>query len=164
MQHFRNLAATLVVLVLGVGDVCADPRALESADHHLNQSRSEAMSINQFVVNYLACWNERDPAKRKSLVEKTWSTNGTYTDPHRNARGAAALDAMLAKAQESFPGYRVRLISRIETHNGYVRFSWAAGGVDDAPLYLGGTDMVTVGADGRAEAVVGFVDATPAPQ
>jgi hypothetical protein len=43
-----------------------------------------------------------------------------------------------------------------------VRFSWAAGGTDEAPLYLGGTDFVTLGDDGRAVSVVGFVDATPA--
>jgi hypothetical protein len=30
------------------------------------------------------------------------------------------------RTQAQFPGYRLRLVSGIETHNGYVRFSWAA--------------------------------------
>jgi hypothetical protein len=122
------------------------------------------VNANQWVVNYIACWNERDASKRRVLVEKTWSGQGIYVDPHRSAGGTIALDAMLAKAQDSHPGYRLRLVSRIEAYNGYIRFSWAAGGTDEAPLYLGGTDVVTVGADGRAESVVGFVDAAPAAQ
>lgn len=69
---------------------------------------------------------------------------------------------MIRAAQEQFPGYRVRLVSGIETHNGYLRFSWAAGGAPDAPLYLGGTDFATVGRDGRFQSVAGFVDAAPA--
>ena len=45
-------------------------------------------------------------------------------------------------------------------HN--VKFSWAAGGSPDAPLYLGGTDFAVVGKDGRLKSVIGFTDATPA--
>jgi hypothetical protein len=125
--------------------------------------RSEHMAhVNELVVSYLAAWNERDPQRRRELVAKTWSDDGTYVDAHRRGAGHQAIDAMLATAQESFPGYRVRLVSGIETHNGHARFSWAAGGTPEAPLYLGGTDVVTVGKDGRLAAVVGFVDAAPA--
>jgi hypothetical protein len=57
----------------------------------------------------------------------------------------------------------VRLISKIEAHNGYVRFSWAAGGSEQAPLYLAGTDFGVIADDGRFKSVTGFVDAAPAP-
>jgi hypothetical protein len=120
------------------------------------------MNVNQWVINYIACWNEHDPAKRRELVAKTWTDGGSYIDAHRNAMGAAAVDAMVAKAQETYPGFRLRVISKIEAHSRYVRFSWGAGGTDQAPLYLGGTDFVTLGEDGRALSVVGFVDASPA--
>ena len=120
------------------------------------------MNANEIVTNYLAAWNERDPVKRRAAVAKTWGPDGTYVDPHRNAKGHAEIDAMLGVAQATFPGYQVRLISKIEAHNGHIRFSWAAGGSPEAPLYLGGTDFVSVSPDGRSAAVVGFVDATPA--
>jgi hypothetical protein len=120
------------------------------------------MNANEIVTNYLAAWNERDPVKRRAAVAKTWSPNGSYVDPHRNAKGHDEIDAMLGVAQATFPGYQVRLISKIEAHNGHIRFSWAAGGSPEAPLYLGGTDFVSVSSDGRSGAVVGFVDATPA--
>jgi hypothetical protein len=125
------------------------------------QTRGVA-NANQWVIHYIACWNERDPVKRRKLVADTWAEEGAYVDAHRNAKGLEALDAMLAKAQEAYPGYRLRLISKIETHNRFVRFSWAAGGSEETPLYLGGTDFVSLTEDGRAQSVVGFVDAAPA--
>jgi len=63
---------------------------------------------------------------------------------------------MLATTQAQFPGYRLNLISGIEAHNNFVRFSWAAGGSNEAPLYLGGTDFATLAPDGRINIVAGF--------
>jgi hypothetical protein len=70
---------------------------------------------------------------------------------------------MIGKAQAQFPGYRLSLASGIEAHNDYVRFSWAAGGSAEAPLYLAGTDFAVLAEDGRLKSVTGFVDAAPAP-
>jgi hypothetical protein len=119
------------------------------------------VNVNELVVSYLAAWNERDGERRRELVSRTWTEDGMYVDAHRRGVGHAALDAMIKAAQDQFPGYRLRLVSSIESHNGYVRFSWAAGGSPDAPLYLGGTDFATV-ANGRLQVVAGFVDAAPA--
>jgi hypothetical protein len=118
---------------------------------------------NELVVNYLAAWNERDPARRYDIIARTWTDGGSYLDAHRGGEGHAALDAMIAWAQSQFPGYRLRLVSKIEAHNGRIRFSWAAGGAEDAPLFLAGTDFATVAPDGRLQSVTGFVDAAPAP-
>jgi hypothetical protein len=119
-------------------------------------------NINEVVVRYVAAWNERDPKRRRDLIANTWREDGIYRDAHRHGEGHAAIDAMIDAAQRQFPGYRVALKSGIEAHSGYARFSWAAGGTSDAPLYLGGTDFVVVADDGRLESVVGFVDAAPA--
>lgn len=118
-------------------------------------------NVNELVVSYLGAWNERDDERRRELVSRTWNEDGAYVDAHRRGVGHAALDAMIKAAQDQFPGYRLRLVSGIEAQNGYVRFSWAAGGSPDAPLFLGGTDFATV-VKGRLQVVAGFVDATPA--
>jgi hypothetical protein len=118
-------------------------------------------NFNELVVTYLAAWNETNNAKRRELIAKTWTEGGSYTDAHRRGVGHAAIDAMIKTAQQTFPGYRLDLISGIEAHNTYVRFSWAAGGTPEAPLYLGGTDVAIV-VDGRFESVIGFTDAAPA--
>ncbi len=120
-------------------------------------------NINELVVTYLAAWNETDAKRRRELVAKAWTENGTYKDAHRRGEGIDAIDAMIQAAQKQFPGYRLRLVSGIESHNGYVRFSWSAGGTPEAPLFIGGTDFGIVGSNGRLQSVVGFTDAAPAP-
>lgn len=119
-------------------------------------------NVNEVVVRYLAAWNEREPKKRRELVAKTWSEDGTYVDAARDGRGHDGLDAMIATAQGHFPGYRLNLASGIEVHHDYLRFSWAAGGTPDAPLFIKGTDFVVLAGDGRIKSVVGFTDAAPA--
>jgi hypothetical protein len=119
-------------------------------------------NINETVVRYIAAWNERDPKRRRELVAATWSEDGSYIDAHRQSQGHGAIDAMVAAAQAQFPGYRLSLVSDIEAHNRFVRFSWAAGGTPEAPLYLGGTDFATLAGDGRIKTVAGFTDAAPA--
>jgi hypothetical protein len=126
--------------------------------------RSSQMSnANELVARYIAVWNERDSKRRHDLIVKTWADSGTYVDSHRHGVGHDGIDAMIETAQRQFPGYQLRLISGIQAHNGYVRFSWAAGGSEQAPLYLGGTDFAVVSNDGRLQSVTGFVDASPAP-
>lgn len=120
-------------------------------------------NINETVVGYIAAWNERDARRRRDLVAKIWADGGSYIDAHRHGVGHDAIDAMLGKAQDQFPGYRLQLVSGIEAHNEFARFSWAAGGTAGAPLYLGGTDFLTLAADGRIKTVAGFTDAAPAP-
>jgi hypothetical protein len=120
------------------------------------------ININELVVGYLAAWNERDSSRRNELIAKIWTEDGTYVDAHRRGKGHDGIASMIEAAQAQFPGYRLQLVSGIEGHNGYVRFSWAAGGTPDAPLYLGGTDFAVVASDGRLKTVAGFVDAAPA--
>jgi SnoaL-like domain len=118
-------------------------------------------TVNETVANYIAAWNETDPARRREIIARTWTEDGSYLDAHRDGTGHAAIDAMIAAVQEQLPGYRVRLSSGVEAHHGRVRFSWTAGGTEQAPLFLGGTDFAVLAEDGRLRAVTGFIDAMP---
>jgi hypothetical protein len=120
-------------------------------------------SINETVAGYIAAWNETDGGRRRAIIERTWSDDGSYLDSHREGSGHAAIDTMIAAAQTQFPGYRLRLSSGIEAHHDRVRFSWSAGGSDAAPLFIGGTDFAVLAEDGRFRAVTGFIDAMPGP-
>ena len=117
--------------------------------------------INTTIANYIAAWNETDPAKRRAVIAQTWTETGSYLDAHRNSAGHDAIDAMIAAVQQHFAGYRLRLCSGIEAHHDRVRFSWQAGGAPDAPLFVAGTDYATIAADGRFGSVTGFIDAMP---
>src|SRR5262245_26992758 len=151
-------------LLQGIVAVGVAPPALSRPARAQTQSqRRTAMSnANEVVVRYLAAWNEREPKRRREAVAKAWTEDGSYVDGAREGRGYDGLDAMIATAQGHFPGYRLGLASGIEAHHDYLRFSWAAGGTAEAPLYIKGTDFVTVAGDGRIKSVVGFVDAAPA--
>ncbi len=118
-------------------------------------------SINETVIGYIATWNETDPERRRAVIARTWSDDGSYLDGHREGTGHAAIDAMIAAVQQRFPGYRFRLSSGIEAHHDRLRFSWTAGGTADAPLFFGGTDFAVLASDGRLRAVTGFTDAVP---
>jgi hypothetical protein len=119
--------------------------------------------VNATVTRYLACWNETDAEKRRHLISKTWTDDGTYVDAHRRGDDHESIDAMIDAVQRHLPGYRLSLRSGIEAHNGLVRFSWSAGGSPDAPLYIAGTDFAALTPDGRLQSVAGFTDAAPAP-
>jgi hypothetical protein len=118
-------------------------------------------SVNETVAGYIAAWNESDGGRRRDLIARTWGEDGSYLDAHREGTGHAAIDAMIAAVQERFPGYRFRLSSGIEAHHDRVRFSWSAGGTEQALLFFGGTDFAMLADDGRLRAVTGFTDAMP---
>jgi hypothetical protein len=163
-MHRRDLLRWIASAGIGAGIVTISARMpLSAREDNSTANRSDQMSnVNELVVSYLAVWNERDAKRRRELIAKTWVDGGIYTDAHRHGVGHDDIDAMINTAQTQFPGYKVHLISKIEAHNGYVRFSWAAGGTEQAPLYLAGTDFGMITDDGRFKSVTGFVDAAPA--
>ena len=118
-------------------------------------------TVNEIVAGYIAAWNETDAGRRRDVISRTWSEDGSYLDSHREGTGHAAIDAMIGAVQEKFAGYRFRLSSGIEAHHDRVRFSWTAGGTELAPLFFAGTDFAVLAPDGRLRAVTGFVDAMP---
>jgi SnoaL-like protein len=118
--------------------------------------------VKEVVARYIAAWNERDAARRRELIAKTYTEDANYTDPHRSGDGHDGIDTMIAAGQERFQGYSFRLKDSIEAHNGCARFQWEAGGTSEAPLHFVGTDFIVVSADGRLQSVTGFVDEAPA--
>jgi hypothetical protein len=118
-------------------------------------------TINEAVANYIAAWNETDAGRRRDVIARTWSEDGSYVDAHRSGVGHGMIDEMIAAVQARFPGYRFRLSSGIEAHHDRVRFSWSAGATEQAPLFFAGTDFAVLASDGRLQSVTGFVDALP---
>ena len=71
---------------------------------------------------------------------------------------AEAVHRYLAAWNEQNPG---RPASVVDAHNDRVRFTWEAGGTEEAPTHFVGTDFGIVGKDGRFECITGFVDVGP---
>jgi hypothetical protein len=112
--------------------------------------------ITTIVDNYIAAWNEADPSRRREIVAETFTDDATYLDPLMSGEGQDGIDALIAGAQQQFPGHRFELSPGPDAHHDRVRFAWSLLG-EDGPV-AGGVDFATVADDGRLRAVTGFLE------
>jgi hypothetical protein len=109
---------------------------------------------------YIALWNETDPAKRRTLLEKGWTSDATYVDPLMRGQGQERINALIGGVHKQFPGFRFTLLGNPSGYGEFARFSWALGPAgQEAPI--GGSDVVEL-AGGRLRSVIGFLDKVPA--
>ena len=128
---------------------------------HIQISSDEGKNtVRDLIESYLACWNETDSATRRELIAKTWADDASYVDPLVDAHGHDAIDAAIAATQGQFPGHAFALAGPVDTHHNVARFNWGLGRDGDDPRVLG-SDVASVGADGRLARVVGFLDKVP---
>ncbi|HEX5900848.1 MAG: nuclear transport factor 2 family protein [Solirubrobacteraceae bacterium] len=118
----------------------------------------EMTAVTTAVDGYIAMWNETDPARRRFIIEQTWTDDGSYVDPHAEVAGVDGLDALVAAVQEQFPGHRFVLAGDPDAHHDRVRFTWQLVGESGEPIATG-MDVGVVADDGRLRAVTGFLEA-----
>ena len=119
-----------------------------------------ATSPDATIEAYVAAWNETDAARRGAAVVQAFAEKGTYRDPVMISDGHGGVDAMLAGVQAKFPGFVLKRISKVDHHNGALRFSWSLGPAA-GPSVVEGVDFCTLAPDGRLASVVGFIDKMP---
>ncbi|AWK89148.1 nuclear transport factor 2 family protein [Azospirillum thermophilum] len=110
---------------------------------------------------YVATWNETDPARRAAMLAEHWAGDARYLDPLMSGIGHVEIGALIAAAQQRFPGFRFALHGKADGHNDRVRFSWSLAPAGSDPVVIG-TDFVELAADGRIRSVTGFLDRVPA--
>jgi hypothetical protein len=110
---------------------------------------------------YFAMWNEADADRRAELISGAWSTDGAYVDPSFEVNGHDGLTKMVETAHQMFPGHFFKLAGEIDEHHNRLRWSWELA-AEGAPAVAGGTDVVTLDADGKIREVVGFINFAPA--
>ena len=113
----------------------------------MSNIESVVESVDVIIDAYVASWNETDPAKRQSSLAASCATDARYRDPVMVSDGQAGLDAMLAGVQAKFPGFVLRRISKVDSHNDAVRFAWSLGPVS-GPSVVEGVAFATLSADG----------------
>ena len=114
-------------------------------------------SVDVIIDGYVATWNETHPARRRAGIAAAWAEAGTYRDPVMASDGPAGIDAMLAGVQARFPGFVLKRTSKVDAHNGALRFTWSLGPAA-GPSVVEGVDFCTLAPDGRLASVVGFID------
>jgi hypothetical protein len=114
--------------------------------------------IATVVDDYIAVWNEADPERRRALIARTWTEDGTYVDPLMSGAGIDEINAMVGAAQQQFPGHRFELTFGPDAHNDVARFTWTLVAQESGAAAAVGVDFATVAADGRLSAVRGFLE------
>jgi hypothetical protein len=116
--------------------------------------------ITTLIDGYIAIWNEPDPQRRRALIAQTWTEDASYVDPLMTGAGPDGIDAMIAGAQQQFPGHRFELAGAPDAHHDRVRFTWhlKPDGSDDVVAV--GHDFGVVAEDGRLRSVTGFLEPT----
>jgi hypothetical protein len=79
------------------------------------------------------------------------------TDDASYGDGIDGIAAMIAGAQQQFPGHGFALRSGPDAHHDRVRFSWTLAPDGGEPV-TAGTDFATLAPDGRLRAVTGFLE------
>ena len=112
-------------------------------------------STREIVEAYCEAWNVAGDAERRALLEKSWTDDGSYTDPRTDLQGRDALAAHIARVQAGRPGSRIVMMSGVDLHHRSLRFAWRL--VDAAGnTVVEGIDFGEFAADGRLRRIVGF--------
>ncbi|MGR4849485.1 nuclear transport factor 2 family protein [Streptomyces sp. LARHCF252] len=114
------------------------------------------------VARYFAAWNAEDPAARAKAVAAAWTEDGGYTDPLADVGGHEEIAGLIAAARQQFPGFVFRLAGVVDGHHDTARFSWELVSEADGTAPVAGSDVITLDAQGRIRAVLGFLDRVPA--
>jgi hypothetical protein len=119
----RSVLKTVGVLALGlhVGAEASRPAQAENAGaNEMTEARRIIMSnVNETVVRYLSVWNEQDATRRRDLVAKTWSEDGTYIDGARQRhRGAPPICPLLLGRGRNRGGAALYQGNRHRNHRG----------------------------------------------
>jgi len=101
-------------------------------------------------------WHEPDSARRLAILDEVWAKDGVYQDPYSDpATGRAALSDVMGFGVAPGQYLELRSWEAGDLHHQRIRMSWRHCCPSGIPL-LEGTDIATIGADGRITKVVSF--------
>ena len=112
------------------------------------------------IDEYVATWNETDPALRRAMIEKIWTEDAFYVDRGAEARGVDQISANIERIHRKFPDRIYGRTSDVFHHRDRARFEWAIIDPAGRPTF-GGVAYVKFAADNRLRSVIGFFGAIP---
>ncbi|WP_406481359.1 nuclear transport factor 2 family protein [Streptomyces sp. NBC_01615] len=114
------------------------------------------------VARYFEAWNAGGQDALAKAVAAAWTTDGSYTDPLADVRGHEQIAALIAAAQEQFPGFVFRRLGAVDGHHDVVRFGWELVSEADGSAPVAGFDVITLDGEDLIRSVYGFLDRVPA--
>jgi hypothetical protein len=117
-------------------------------------------TITDIIDTYLAAYSEADATTRLDLLARSFTTDGTLTDPPFEGAGHDGINAVMSGVHEHYAGCSFRRVSGIDEHHGQFRYRWEMVGADSAVIATG-LDVGALADDGRIERVTGFFEPLP---
>lgn len=77
------------------------------------------------ITNYINAWNAEEATERKEFLEKSFSENGRYIDPHipEPVENLEQMRTIIETFRERLP-HKLTLIGEPEFHNHAFRLNW----------------------------------------
>jgi hypothetical protein len=149
----------LSVLTIGCGEA-QSAQAREQPDGgsvEVGDGPVAPRAVPDVVGDFLKAWGATDAKERKSLLAASFAPDGVYTDPAQSADGRQALDAIMARLEESMPGATIVTTTRIDLLRGRFRYGWqiVAG---DGTTRQTGEDLGASNPNGIIQRITGFFD------
>jgi uncharacterized protein YndB with AHSA1/START domain len=136
-------------------------------DHHVQGWRYQLSLFANIVTDeihrdaaglvdaWFTAWAEPDEATRTASLSAIASADVRMRDRFSSVTGVPELTLHIGAAQHFMPGMRLRRKGDARHCQGTVIAEWTAVGPDEAPRGQG-TNVFTLGPDGRIESVTGF--------
>ena len=139
----------------------------ESRDHHVQGWRYQLSLFSNAVANelhagaegvvdsWLGLWRETEAEARDATLRRIASPDVRFADRFSAIEGAGEVSVHVGAAQRFMPGIRLERRGAVRHCQGTVLAEWAAIAADGSPRGTG-TNVFTLGADGRISSVTGF--------
>ena len=119
------------------------------------------MSAHHESLNHmLAAWNETDPSRVRTHLDRALAPNVEFIDPSVVTRGIDEFEANVHEVHERVPGATYHRASGVDEHNSMCRYAWEIR--KDGELVLPGFDVTEFDEQGRVSRVLGFFGPLPA--
>ncbi len=117
------------------------------------------MSHPESFDHMLAAWNEHDPAKVRSHLDKALAPDVEFIDPSVETHGIDEFEANVHEVQANIPGATYTRTSGVDSHHRIHRYSWQIS--RDGEVLLPGFDVTEVDEHGKVTRVLGFFGPLP---
>ncbi len=117
------------------------------------------MAHPESLDHMLAAWNESDPSKVRSHLERALAPEIEFIDPSVETHGIDEFETNVRNVHAAIPGAVYSRTSGVDSHHGLHRYSWQIS--RDGEVVLPGYDVTSVDEEGRVTRVLGFFGPLP---
>lgn len=118
----------------------------------------KTQTVEESIEEYFRAWNEKGLKNIETMLEKCWTSDGTYADPRvAPMQWKNGLAAVIQGSQEAMPDRRINKTSKVETHHNSGRYKWEV--VKQNGERSEGLDYVEFDSENRIRRVVSFFGA-----